>query len=337
MVTEEQIINKINGKTKPLGSLGNLEIIASQLCKIQNTLEPKLEKPVIIVYAGDHGIAKEGVSPYPQEVTYQMVYNFLNNGAAINVFGKQNGIEIKVVDAGVNFDFPPSPYLFNLKIKKGTESYLTKPAMTSDECMLAIEKARDFTQLVINRGTNIVGCGEMGIGNTSSASIIMSLICNIPLEECIGRGTGLTPDGLKHKTAILKKAIKNNPVNCEDPYEILRTFGGFEIAMMVGTFLEAFERNIAIMVDGFIATSAALIATKINPKITDNFIYTHQSDEQGHRAMLQYLNATPLLSINMRLGEGTGCAVGYPIIKSAVAFINEMASFESAGVSKDQE
>lgn len=328
--------HKVNNKTKPLGALGKLEKVAIQIGSIQNTLEPKLTKPTIVVFAGDHGIVKEGVSPYPQEVTYQMVFNFLQGGAGINVFAKQHGIEIKVVDAGVNFNFEAHPNLIYAKIDAGTKSYISESAMTESQCYEAINKGADVVEKIYNEGCNIIGFGEMGIGNTSSASILMSLLCDIPLENCIGRGTGLDDVGLQKKKAILKTAIANhndNLKNDKSPLTILKTFGGFEIAMMCGAMLKAAELEMIVMIDGFIATSALLVASKINKNVLDYCIFAHQSNEQGHYLMLEHLNAEPLLSLDMRLGEGTGVAVAYPMIESAVNFLNQMASFESAGVS----
>jgi nicotinate-nucleotide--dimethylbenzimidazole phosphoribosyltransferase len=328
-----QLQNKVDNKTKPLGALGKLEKIAIQIGSIQHTLEPQLINPTIVVFAGDHGIVKEGVSPYPQEVTYQMVFNFLQGGAGINVFAKQHGIEIKVVDAGVNFNFETHPDLINEKIDAGTKSYLSEPAMTQGQCYAAINKGADIVEKIRKTGCNIIGFGEMGIGNTSSAAILMSLLCDIPLENCIGRGTGLDDGGLEKKKAILKSAITNHQQFDKTPVGILKTFGGFEIAMMCGAMLKAAELEMVLMIDGFIATSALLVASKINPNILEYCIFAHQSNEQGHRLMLEHLHAEPLLSLDMRLGEGTGVAVAYPMIASAVHFLNQMASFESAGVS----
>ena len=331
-----QLQNKVDNKTKPLGALGKLEKIAIQIGSIQNTLSPKLTKPTIVVFAGDHGIVKEGVSPYPQEVTYQMVFNFLQGGAGINVFAKQHGIEIKVVDAGVNFNFETHPDLIHAKIDAGTKSYLNEPAMTDEQCYTAIDKGAEIVQKIYNTGCNIIGFGEMGIGNTSSAAILMSLMCNIPLENCIGRGTGLDDGGLQKKKEVLQRAIENH-TNLEiTPINVLKTFGGFEIAMMCGAMLKAAALEMVLMIDGFIATSALLVASKINKNVLDYCVFAHQSNEQGHCLMLEHLNAAPLLSLDMRLGEGTGIAVAYPMIESAVHFLNQMASFESAGVSNKE-
>ncbi|SHN15926.1 nicotinate-nucleotide--dimethylbenzimidazole phosphoribosyltransferase [Chitinophaga sp. CF418] len=325
--------HKIDNKTKPLGSLGQLEKIALQVGAVQQTPTPALNQPTIVVFAGDHGIANEGVSPFPQEVTYQMVFNFLQGGAGINVFTSQNGMQIRVVDAGVNFDFNQHPGLIHAKVAMGTKSYLHEPAMTKVQCQEAIEKGAAIVREIHQEGCNVIGFGEMGISNTSSAAIIMSLLCDIPLEQCIGRGTGLDDEGLAKKKAILSAAIARHKGIEKTPLNVLSTFGGFEIAMMCGAMLQAAAAGMIVLVDGFISTSALLVASKINEHILDYCIFTHQSNEQGHHLMLTQLKAVPLLSLGMRLGEGTGAAVAYPLIRSAVNFLNEMASFESAGVS----
>ncbi|MCK5029002.1 MAG: nicotinate-nucleotide--dimethylbenzimidazole phosphoribosyltransferase [Bacteroidales bacterium] len=335
MNIKEQIQHKINTKTKPLGSLGKLEEIALQIGQIQNTVSPELKNPTIIVFAADHGLADAGVSPFPKEVTQQMVLNFLNGGAAINVFSKQNGINLKVVDAGVDADFANNPNLIHAKIANGTKNILESPAMSMEECKKAIESGKQIIEDQYKNGCNIIGFGEMGIGNTSSASLIMSKITAVPIEECVGKGTGHDENGLKHKKKILKQAFEKHQMDY-NPIKILSTFGGFEIAMMTGAYLKAAELNMTIMVDGFIVTSALLVAYKMNSDILKNCIYTHTSNEQGHLTMLEYLNAKPILNIEMRLGEGTGAAVAYPIIKSAVNFLNEMASFEDAGVTNKE-
>ncbi|SFD48532.1 nicotinate-nucleotide-dimethylbenzimidazole phosphoribosyltransferase [Chitinophaga sp. CF118] len=324
---------KINYKTKPHGALGLLEKTAFQIGCIQDTLTPALHSPTIVVFAGDHGIAREGVSPFPQEVTYQMVFNFLQGGAGINVFGQQNGIAIKVVDAGVNFNFDPHPDLINAKIDMGTKSYLDEPAMTETQCAAAINKGAEIVQDIHSAGCNVIGFGEMGIGNTSSAAIIMSLLCELPLDQCIGRGTGLNDEGLEKKKAILTTAMTRQNGFEKTPFNILKTFGGFEVAMICGAMLKAAELQMIVLVDGFITTAALLVAAAINSNVTEYCIFSHQSNEQGHRLMLEHLKAEPLLHLGLRLGEGTGAAVAYPVVQSAVNFLNQMASFESAGVS----
>lgn len=332
MIKTEDVQRKIDGKTKPLGSLGMLEKVALQLAQIQNTLTPSLSAPAVVVFAGDHGIANEGVSAYPQEVTYQMVYNFLQGGAAINVFCKQHGIQLEIVDAGVNFDFPKELNVQNQKVGYGTQSFRKTAAMNASELEQCLTFGAHISSKLSNTGTNIIGFGEMGIGNTSAASLIMHRITNIPLKTCVGRGTGLNDDQLNKKMAILEEANAIHPQHLDAP-SILSTFGGFEIAQIVGAMLEAKQKGMAILVDGFIASSAFLIAHKMDESIIENAIFCHKSNESGHHAMLEYLEAEPLVDLNLRLGEGTGCALAFPIVQSAVHFMNEMASFEDANVS----
>jgi nicotinate-nucleotide--dimethylbenzimidazole phosphoribosyltransferase len=325
---------KIDQKTKPLGALGRLETLALQIGCIQQTLVPRLEKPTIVIFAGDHGITAEGVSAYPAMVTYQMVMNFLNGGAAINIFAQQHGIEIKIVDAGVNYDFVPHPHLINAKIAKGTQNFLLQPAMTLSECQQAITKGAEIVAQIQATGCNTIGFGEMGIGNTSSASVITHLLTNLSLIDCVDKGTGLTEAGVRHKQTVLAQAIANHNGN-HSPLEILSTFGGFEIAMMVGAYYQAAELGMLILVDGLTATSALLVAAESYPTLLDYCIVTHRSQEKGHQFMLNYLRLQPLCnSLNLRLGEGSGIAVIFPLIQSAVEFLNQMASFDTAGVSK---
>ena len=328
------IQHKIDFKTKPLGALGRLEEIALQICLIQNTDKPELINPHILIFAADHGIAKEGVSAYPQDVTWQMVYNFLGGGAAINVFAKQHHIEVKVIDAGVNKEFDSLPNLISAKVDYGTQSFLNGKAMT----VAQLEECKKQATLIVNdvittTTSNIIGFGEMGIGNTSSASLIMHCLTGIDLKDCIGRGTGLDDEQLRKKYEILSKALTNNKLDTHLPYDVLQTFGGFEIAMIAEGMLEAYEKKCIIMVDGFIATVAFLVAHKLKPTVIRHAIFCHQSDEKGHKLLLDYLQVKPLVNLNMRLGEGTGCAIAYPIIQSSVNFLNQMASFETAGVS----
>ncbi|MEP3389637.1 MAG: nicotinate-nucleotide--dimethylbenzimidazole phosphoribosyltransferase [Reichenbachiella sp.] len=327
-----EIDHKIDFKTKPIGALGQLERIAKQVCQIQQTLSPELKKPSIVVLAGDHGLAKEGVSAYPQEVTHQMVLNFLAGGAAINVFSKQHDIDLKIVDAGVNFDFGENPDLIDAKIGMGTKSALQESAMTEDQFLQAVQKGVDIVNEIHIQGSNIIGFGEMGIGNTSAASLIMSHICQIPIHDCVGRGTGIDDAGYLKKIEILQR-VQQKHSSVSSISELLQAVGGFEIAMMTGAMLQAAANQMIVMVDGFIATSAFLCAESLNPNIIDYAIFCHQSDESGHKQMLAHLNAEPILSMNLRLGEGTGCALAMPLIQSSVDFMNKMASFESAGVS----
>ena len=329
----EAINHQIDTKTKPLGALGRLESVARKVALIQNSLNPALKHPHLLVFAADHGAARDGVSAYPQEVTFQMVMNFLQGGAAINVFSRQHHIELKVVDAGVNFDFEPHGLLIDAKIAHGTKSFITEKAMTRVQCLAAMEKGAALVEEVANGGCNVIGFGEMGIGNTASASMLTHAFTGIALSECTGRGTGLDDEGLGRKLKLLNKAVRQHGIP-KDSLETLATYGGFEMAMMTGAMLEAASRQLLVLVDGFIASAAYLSAMQFNSLIQHYSIFCHQSEEKGHRHLLNYLQAEPLVSLGMRLGEGTGCAVAYPIIQSAVNFFNEMASFESAGVSE---
>ena len=324
--------HKIDQKTKPTGSLGVLEVLAKQIGMVFQTLEPKITKPNLVVFAADHGIANHGVSAYPQDVTRQMVSNFLIGGAAINVFCKQNKIQLAIVDAGVNYDFPMNTDLISAKIGKGTRSFLQGPAMSKTEVELCFMKGSEIVATIAKTCSNCIGFGEMGIGNTATASVLMSIILELPIEDCVGKGTGVNVAQLIQKINILKKCIAN--YNGSDDLESkLAYFGGFEILQMVGGMLQAKEANMLILVDGFICSVAFLIAFKKNPSITENAIFCHSSAEQGHQKILDYLGVRSLLQLDLRLGEGTGCAIAFPIIESAVAFLNDMASFESAGVS----
>lgn len=335
-ILDEQIWAKINGKTKPPGSLGKLESIAFKLARIQQSLSPTLTKPHVLIFAGDHGIAKEGkVNPYPQEVTYQMVFNFLNGGAAINAMAKATGMEVQVVDAGVNYDFGSLPSLIDAKIAMGTSNYRLGPAMSQELCSAAMNKGAQIVSDLASKGTNVIGFGEMGIGNSSSAALIMSTICHFPLDECIGLGTASDDTFLEQKLRTLRSVATHHQLNSESsPVEVLSTFGGFELAQIAGGMLEAGSRGLVILVDGFISSAAFLVAQKIAPSLSDYAIFSHLSEEQGHLKMLEYLQVEPLLNYGLRLGEGTGCAAAYPSLKMAVSIINQMASFESAGVQK---
>jgi nicotinate-nucleotide--dimethylbenzimidazole phosphoribosyltransferase len=351
----EKLQRLIDNKTKPLGALGRLEELALRIGLIQGTDHPQINRPHIVVFAGDHGIAATGlVNPYPQSVTAQMVLNFIRGGAAINVFCRQHSLELIVVDAGVNFDFdaasildggiagnPPSGErmagkLLSRKIAHGTRNYLEENAMSAEEAAAAVEAGKQIVTDLFAQGCNCIGLGEMGIGNTSSASLIMSYVTGIPVEDCAGRGTGVNDGQLEQKKEALRNAFRfHYPAVTADPgpLTILQQVGGFEIAMMTGAYLEAARLKMIILVDGFITTAALLLARLLNEQVLDHCIFSHTSGESGHVKMLEYLDARPLLNLQMRLGEGTGAAMAYPLVQSAVRFLGEMASFESAGVS----
>jgi len=322
---------KIDQKTKPLGSLGQLESLALQVGLCQNSLTPSLNKPCVLIFAGDHGIVESGVSAYPQTVTAQMVANFLDGGAAISVFARQHDIELLIVDAGVNADLSSHPKLVDAKIDKGTRNFSTQPAMTAEECTKAMQAGADQVLRQYESGCNCIGFGEMGIGNTSSAAMLMHRLTGLSLVRCVGRGTGLNDGQLQHKVVVLQRAL-NKHKDATEPLDVLATFGGFEIAMMVGAYLKAAELGMLILVDGFIAGTALLVANKLHPHVLDYCVFSHVSSEQGHQALLNQFNAKPLLNLELRLGEGSGIALAYPLLQSAVVFLNEMATFAEAGV-----
>ncbi len=325
---------KIDLKTKPQGALGLLEPLALQLGCIQNSLNPEIKKPTIVVFAGDHGIAKTGkVNPYPQEVTAQMVYNFAQGGAAINVFSKTNQIDLKIVDAGVNHQFKKDLGIIDAKIDLGTKNYLEEPAMTVAQCQTAFTKAEHIVGAIQLEGCNTIGFGEMGISNTSSAALLMAYFTGTNIIKCVGSGTGLDKNGIATKATVLQTVY--NKYNPKTPLEALSIFGGFEIAMLCGALLKAATLKMTIVIDGFIVTAALLAAQAINPKVLDFCVFAHASNEQGHLNMLKYLKATPLLALGLRLGEGTGAALAMPLLQAATQFLKNMASFESAGVSEE--
>jgi nicotinate-nucleotide--dimethylbenzimidazole phosphoribosyltransferase len=330
---ELQLERAINNKTKPLGSLGTLETLARQIGLIQQTVTPVLRTPTILVFAGDHGVVAEGVSAYPQDVTWQMVENFLAGGAAINVFAHQNDCALHIVDAGVNHDFGPRECLIARKVAHGTRNFAHEPAMTAPQCMEAIEHGM---KLVEQLDGNVLGFGEMGIGNTTAAAALMHKLAGIPVAECVGAGTGLSAEGIARKQQVIEAAVAlHNDVN--GGLQVLTTFGGFEIAMMVGAMLKAAERRMVLLIDGFIVTSALLVAARVQPAVLEYCVFSHCSDEHGHRRMLDQLGAAPLLNLGLRLGEGTGAALALPLLHAAVNFLNQMATFESAQVSEKSE
>ncbi len=330
MNIQEQLQHKIDFKTKPLGSLGMLETIALQIGTIQQTLSPTIAEPTILTFAADHGLADEGISPYPKDVTWQMVMNFVAGGAAINVFCKNNLVRLRVVDAGVDYQFPANCGVINAKIAFGTKNMRREPAMTTAQCTKALERGAALVQAEATTGCNTIGFGEMGIGNTSASALLMHAFTGIPIADCTGRGAGLPDKQVQRKAEILKEiAAKYTPGS---PIEILATFGGFEMAMMSGAMLEAKKQGMLILIDGFIATAALLAAIAMQPTVRENCIFCHTSNEKGHKLMLNYLLAEPVLNLGLRLGEGTGAALAIPLLRSACDFVNQMASFEQAGV-----
>ena len=326
----------IDQKTKPLGALGQLETLALQAGLVQQTLHPELRQPHILVFAGDHGAAKVGVSAYPQDVTWQMVENFLAGGAGINVFSKINNLCLSIVDAGVVHDFEHNPGLVSAKIAYGTANYVEQPAMTTEQRDAALEHGARMARVLAEKGCNVLGFGEMGIGNTASASLLTHAILGTSLSECVGRGTGLDDQGLSRKRRLLIQAAARAKLlpGKADPLTTLSEFGGFEIAMMTGAMLAAAEAGMLLLIDGFIVSTAALIAARLHPAFTDYCVFCHHSAEPGHAPVLQALGAKPLLDMGLRLGEGTGAALAYPLLQAAVGFLNDMASFESARIAE---
>lgn len=322
----------IDDKTKPLGALGRLESLALQLGLILGTQRPALQRPTVIVFAADHGVADAGVSAYPSEVTAQMVQNFLAGGAAINVFSRQHGIALEIVDAGVRVPLAAAPGLVNCRIADGTRNFAVEPAMTAEQAAAAITAGMARVLRHAQQGCNVIGFGEMGIANTSAAACLMQRLTGLPLDECIGRGTGLDDAGLARKREVLERALALH-AGAQAPLEVLATLGGFEIAMMAGAFLAAAASRMVILVDGFIASAALLVAQRLDPNVLQYCVFTHCSHERGHRALLQHFGAEPLLALDLRLGEGTGAALAWPLVASAAAFLNEMATFSGAGVS----
>lgn len=329
------IQHKIDTKTKPLGALGQLETLARQLALVQQTLTPVLRQPHVLVFAADHGIAQAGVSQYPPEVTHQMVRNFAVGGAAINVFCRQNSLGLTIVDAGVRGSLADLPAVRNEKVAEGTRNFLHEPAMSAAQCTDALRRGARLADELHAAGCNVLGLGEMGIGNTSSAAVLMHLLTGRPLAECVGRGTGLDAAGVAHKLATLAQAVAAHPQAGTDPLAVLTTFGGFEIAQMCGALLRAAELRMLLLIDGFIASAALLVAARLAPAVLAYCVFCHESGEQGHRLLLAELGGQPLLRLGLRLGEGTGCALAYPLVQAAANFLTEMASFESAGVSDD--
>jgi nicotinate-nucleotide--dimethylbenzimidazole phosphoribosyltransferase len=325
--------DKIDNLTKPKGSLGVLEDLAVQVGWIQQTLNPQLNHPCHIIFAGDHGIAAEGVSCSPQEVTYQMIANFWAGGAGINFLARQHRFDLKIVDSGVNFDFEPDAPITRMKIRKSTRNYLREAAMTQEELELSVERGAACVQACFEEDCNVIGFGEMGITNTSSSALWMAYLTGISLEKCIGAGCDHTGNIVSHKYNVLKQSMANykGDASVED---IMRYFGGYEMVMAVGAMLKAAERKMIILVDGFIMTSCLLAASKLNPGVLDYCIFGHQGDEAGHRLLLEYLQAKPILNLGLRLGEGTGALCAFPIVDSAVRMTNEMNSFKQIEVTK---
>lgn len=326
---DNQLAAALDAKTKPVGSLGRMEKLAAQIARIQGTLTPRIETCHLTIFAGDHGMAQAGVSAYPQAVTRQMVLNFLSGGAAANVFAKSVGASLQVVDAGVAGEPIEHADLLDCRVASGTQNAIETAAMTPDQLEQALNAGR-----ALGGGIQAdVACfGEMGIGNTSSATLLASKLLSKPIADLTGRGTGLDDDGVARKRALLEQAASRTAVTL-DANTALIEYGGFEIAMMAGAIIGAADARRVVVVDGFIATAAALCARALEPQSEASFVFAHQSAEAGHRVVLDAMGAVPLLQLDMRLGEGTGALLAFPLIKAAAAMLSDMASFESAGVS----
>jgi nicotinate-nucleotide--dimethylbenzimidazole phosphoribosyltransferase len=331
-----KIQHAIDIKTKPPGSLGQIEALALQMAVAQESKAPVADPACLLLFAGDHGLVEEGVTAWPSEVTTQMVLNFLSGGAAANVFARSNGIDIQVVDAGVIGDLPDHPELIRANIRKGTRNSFNEDALTPEEVSAAIEFGRALATKKVAEGCKVIALGEMGIGNTSSASLLAHSIEGIDLETLTGPGAGLDKDGVSKKLEVLRKTAARRSGKLE-PHDALSAFGGLEICMMTGALLGAAENKAVALVDGFIASAAALAAIRINPDAYAATVFAHKSKEPGHASILKALDASPLIDLELRLGEGSGALLAFPLLRSACAMLNEMATFESAGVSGKEE
>ena len=323
---------KIDNLNKPKGSLGRLEELAMQLCLVQQTLSPKLSHPCHLLLGGDHGIEREGVSVSPREVTWQQMVNFTHGGGGVNMFCRQHGFQLHIVDVGVDYDLSSVPGIIHQKIARGTRNFRYEAAMNDDEFNRTLEVGVSLVDDCYSEGCNVVSIGEMGIANTSPSSIWMHRFCHIPLQECIGAGAGLDNAGIRHKYEILSEADANCPAT--SIADVIRYFGGFEMVAAIGAMLRSAELHLIILIDGFIMTACALAATQLYPAAQDYMIFTHCGDESGHRRMLDSMGARALLNLGLRLGEGTGALCAFPIVDSACRMINEMNNFKDAEITK---
>ena len=364
---QTEIQDKIDNLNKPKGSLGRLEELAMQVCLVQQTLSPSLAHPCHLLLGGDHGIEREGVSVSPREVTWQQMINFTRGGGGVNMFCRQHGFKLRIVDVGVDYDFSSVPSIIDRKIARGTRNFLYEPAMSEEEFNRAISIGSDLVDDCLAEGCRVLSIGEMGIANTSPSSIWMSLFGNIPLKDCIGAGAGLASEGIRHKYEVLAKAVERFKVKSEELRvknennkqgsegnsdsslftlhsslstlrssldEVIRYFGGFEMVAAIGAMLRAAEQHVLILVDGFIMTACAIAAIRLYPAAQDYMIFTHCGDESGHKRMLDIVGAKPLLNLGLRLGEGTGALCAFPIVDSAVRMMNEMNNFQNAKITK---
>jgi nicotinate-nucleotide--dimethylbenzimidazole phosphoribosyltransferase len=330
----EQARARHNQLTKPLESLGVLEDIGIRLAAIYGAVKPKVTGKAVVVFAADHGVTEAGVSAYPKAVTEQMVLNFLRGGAAINILSQLHHVDMIVVDVGVDADFPEHPKLLKRKVARGTKNMLEAPAMTHDEVLQGLETGVEAANIMIDKGANLIAAGDMGIGNTTAATAIISVMTGISVADLTGRGTGVDDAGLQRKIETIEKVITLRQVKKEETLELLRCVGGLEIAAMTGFYLASAARRVAIVLDGFISHSAALIASSINPSVKDYLFASHTSHNPVHRKRLEMLGVEPVFSFSLRLGEGTGAVLAMPVIESAAAILSDMVTFAEAGVSE---
>jgi nicotinate-nucleotide--dimethylbenzimidazole phosphoribosyltransferase len=330
----EQAQARLDIKTKPLGSLGRLEEFARRVAAISGTMSPDVTRKVIFTFAGDHGIVEEGVSLFPKEVTPQMVFNFLAGGAGVNVLARHSGVEVRVVDVGVDYDFGDTPGMIHAKVARGTKNFARGPAMTRDETLAALRVGIELAGRCKSEGIGLVGTGEMGIGNTTPSSAIIAAIAGMPVRELTHRGTGINDAALEHKISVIEQGLTLNSPDPANPLDVLTRVGGLEIAAIAGLVLGCAANSIPVVVDGFISSAGALIASELHPNVRDYIFAAHQSVEIGHRAMLERIGVRPILDLDLRLGEGTGAALAMGLIEAGVKVLNEMATFEQAGVSK---
>lgn len=328
---EAALRHAIDNKTKPLGALGRLEALALQLGLVLGERTPRLREPQLLVFAADHGVAARGVSAYPSDVTWQMVHNFLGGGAAASVLARQHGLALTVVDVGVAHAFEPQPGLLQAKVAPGSADMTQGPAMTEQQCRVALQVGRSA---VADRPGNVVLLGEMGIGNSSAAALLTARLTGRPLAACVGRGTGLDDAGLQRKLSVLQQAADRH-ADATEPLDLLARLGGLEIAAIAGAALQAAAERRVIVVDGYICSAAVAVAAALSPAVLQRCVFAHASAEPGHRALLAHLGAEPLLDLGLRLGEGSGAALAWPLLESATRVLAEMASFDSAQVSRE--
>lgn len=331
----QRVQSRLDHLTKPQGSLGRLEELALHCALITGQERPMVDSKVLFVFCADHGVSAEGVSAYPKAVTTQMVQNFLHGGAAITVLARQLGIAVKVVDVGVDSDFAPHlPGLIQRKIRHGTANFARGPAMTRAEALQAIETGITVTEEAVRDGAQLLGVGEMGIGNTTAAAAVLAAFSGIPPEELTGAGTGIDSATRHKKIATVRQGLSGNRPDPSDPIGVLAGVGGLEITSITGVCLAGAALHVPVMIDGFIATAGAWAACALHPAVKDHLLFAHLSAEQGHHRVLEALHVKPLLDLGMRLGEGTGAALGMGLVESAVRLLNEMATFDEAGVSE---